>query len=72
MIDARAFAATVETWFRANRRDLPWRVEVKGGRSPYYALVSEVMLQQTQASRVADRFARFVERFPSFEALARA
>lgn len=74
--DDRALARRVESWFAKHRRDLPWRVEVKtpGGlaRSPYYALVSEVMLQQTQASRVAERFEKFVDRFPTFEALARA
>jgi A/G-specific adenine glycosylase len=74
--DDKALARKVESWFATHRRDLPWRVEVKtpGGlaRSPYYALVSEVMLQQTQASRVAERFERFVDRFPTFEALARA
>jgi A/G-specific adenine glycosylase len=74
--DDKALARRVESWFAKHRRDLPWRVEMKtpGGlaRSPYYALVSEVMLQQTQASRVAERFERFVDRFPTFEALARA
>jgi len=70
--DDRSLARKVEAWFAKHRRDLPWRVEVKGSRSPYYALVSEVMLQQTQASRVAERFERFIGRFPSFDALARA
>lgn len=71
----RAIARAVEKWFASHKRDLPWRVEVKhdrGDRDPYYALVSEVMLQQTQASRVAERFERFIERFPTVEALARA
>lgn len=76
MSDDRALARRIESWFAKHRRDLPWRVEVKtpGGlaRSPYYALVSEVMLQQTQVSRVAERFEKFVDRFPTFEALARA
>lgn len=67
-----ALARKIESWFAKHRRDLPWRIEVNGGRSPYYALVSEVMLQQTQASRVAERFEKFVDRFPTFEALARA
>ncbi len=72
MSDDKSFARKVESWFAKHRRDLPWRVEVKGARSPYFALVSEVMLQQTQASRVAERFERFVDRFPGFESLARA
>ncbi len=56
-------------WFRANARDLPWRTVP---RDPYLVLLSEVMLQQTQVERVLPRFAAFVARFPSFEALARA
>ena len=55
-------------WYERNRRDFPWRRT----RDPYAVLVSEVMLQQTQASRVVDRFVRFLARFPSAEALAAA
>jgi A/G-specific adenine glycosylase len=55
-------------WFGANGRDLPWR----GTRDPYCVLVSEVMLQQTQVSRVVPRFLAWVERWPTAEALARA
>ena len=49
-------------------RPLPWR----GERDPYRVLVSEVMLQQTQASRVAAVYPRFLRRYPTVEALARA
>jgi len=55
-------------WYAANRRAFPWRET----RDPYAVLVSEVMLQQTQASRVAGRFPRFMERFPTARALAEA
>ncbi|HEX7196391.1 MAG TPA: A/G-specific adenine glycosylase [Candidatus Limnocylindria bacterium] len=55
-------------WYAADHRDFPWR----GTRDPYHVLVSEVMLQQTQASRVAERFPRFIERFPTVESLASA
>lgn len=56
-------------WYAAHgRRDLPWR----GERDPYRVLVSEVMLQQTQASRVVDPYRRFLARFPTAEALAAA
>ena len=54
-------------WFDEHARPLPWRGP---GRTPWGVLVSEVMLQQTQASRVAERFPRFLERFPSATALA--
>lgn len=56
------------TWFFCSRRDLPWRRE----RSLYSVLVSEMMLQQTQVSRVIEYYTRFMERFPTIEALASA
>jgi A/G-specific adenine glycosylase len=59
---------TVLEWYVRGHRDLPWR----GTRDPYAVLVSEVMLQQTQASRVAERYPRFMARFPSVVALASA
>lgn len=55
-------------WGEANRRDLPWRAT----RDPWLVLVSEVMLQQTQAARVVDPYLRFVERFPTPRACAAA
>ncbi len=55
-------------WYAAAHRDFPWR----GVSDPYAVLVSEVMLQQTQASRVAERFPRFMDRFPTARALADA
>ena len=54
--------------YRRTARDLPWRRT----HDPYEVLVSEVMLQQTQAGRVAPAFDRFVRRFPTLEALAGA
>jgi A/G-specific adenine glycosylase len=55
-------------WYAASHRDFPWR----GTTDPYAVLVSEVMLQQTQASRVAARFPHFMARFPTVNALAAA
>jgi A/G-specific adenine glycosylase len=55
-------------WYGHEHRDFPWR----RSRDPYAVLVSEVMLQQTQASRVVDRFERFMRRFPTAAALASA
>jgi A/G-specific adenine glycosylase len=66
--DLRHVRARVLRWYDAEKRDLPWRRT----RDPYPVLVSEVMLQQTQASRVIGRFSRFLARFPSVEALASA
>jgi A/G-specific adenine glycosylase len=56
------------SWFRRHARVLPWR----RSRDPYAIWVSEVMLQQTQVVTVERFFSRFLERFPSVEALARA
>jgi A/G-specific adenine glycosylase len=55
-------------WFRENGRDLPWR----HSKDPYAILVSEVMLQQTQVSRVVPRYLAWLERWPTAEALAAA
>ena len=56
-------------WYAAHgRSNLPWRVV----RNPYFTVVSEFMLQQTQVERVVSKFTAFIERFPSFEALASA
>jgi A/G-specific adenine glycosylase len=65
---AAAFSRSLRAWFRRNGRDLPWRRT----RDPYRVLVSEAMLQQTQVSRVVDYYDRFLARFPSLDALARA
>jgi len=55
-------------WFRRHGRDLPWRHT----RDPYHVLVSEIMLQQTQVDRVLPKYAAFLRRFPTLEALAEA
>ncbi len=55
-------------WFRANDPGYPWRRM----HDPFAVLVSEVMLQQTQASRVAEAFPAFMQRFPDVRALAAA
>jgi A/G-specific adenine glycosylase len=55
-------------WYAAVRRPLPWRET----RDPYALLVSEVMLQQTQAARVVPYYEAFLGRFPDAAALAAA
>ena len=55
-------------WYKDHGRDLPWRKT----SDPYKILVSEVMLQQTQVDRVIPKYHEFLERYPSFEALAGA
>ncbi|HSW89427.1 MAG TPA: A/G-specific adenine glycosylase [Patescibacteria group bacterium] len=56
-------------WFKKNKRDLPWR-EVP--RDPYHILVSELMLQQTQVSRVLPKYKAFLSKWPTIESLSRA
>ncbi|MBK6486523.1 MAG: A/G-specific adenine glycosylase [Gemmatimonadetes bacterium] len=63
---ARDFSRRLRRWFRQHGRDLPWRRT----RDPYHVLVSELMLQQTQVSRVIDYYHRFLARFPSLTRLA--
>jgi A/G-specific adenine glycosylase len=60
------FQRTVWDFYRAHRRAMPWRAQP----TPYYVLVSEMMLQQTQVPRVQGKFVTFVRRFPDVHALA--
>jgi A/G-specific adenine glycosylase len=55
-------------WYAEHGRDLPWRQT----RDPYAILVSEVMLQQTQAARVVPRWFDWLERWPTAATLAAA
>jgi A/G-specific adenine glycosylase len=63
-------------WFEAEARPLPWRAGKRGRggavRDPYLSLVSEFMLQQTQVSRVLEKWGAFVGQFPTVESLAAA
>jgi len=62
------FRRRLLAWYRQHGRDLPWR----DTRDPYRVLVSEIMLQQTQVDRVLPKYEEWLERYPSFEALAAA
>lgn len=64
----REFSRRLRHWFARNARDLPWRRT----RDPYAVLVSELMLQQTQVSRVVTRYGEFLDRFPTLHDVARA
>jgi A/G-specific adenine glycosylase len=66
-----------EHYHATGRHDLPWRppalkVRANGTIDPYRVLVSEVMLQQTQAGRVIQKYVEFLKRFPTLPALAAA
>ena len=60
-VDPRLSTDAVLKWAEGRRHDLPWRHT----RDPWAVLVSELMLQQTQVSRVVPRWHQFLERFPT-------
>lgn len=64
----RTFRRTVDGFFRVHKRDFPWRRT----DNPYRILVSEIMLQQTQADRVVRKYKEFIRRFPDARSLSRA
>ncbi len=64
-----AFQTFIMDWYkRYGRHDLPWRLT----HDPYAILVSELMLQQTQVSRVVPKYQTFLARFPNLASLAAA
>ncbi len=64
----RRFRAVIRAYYRRYARDFPWRRT----DDPYHILVSEIMLQQTQTARVAERFPDFIASFPTVRSLADA
>lgn len=65
---AKSLQQALLRWYRANRRDLPWR----GEADPYRILLSEVLLQQTRVDQAIPYYRRFLHEFPSLLALAEA
>ena len=66
--EAASLQRKLLAWYRANRRDFPWR----RGRDPYRIWLAEIMLQQTRIAAVLPYYERFLERFPNVTALSRA
>ena len=62
------FQSLIRQHYREHGRTFPWRET----DNPYHILVSEIMLQQTQTSRVVSKYREFVSTFPDFFAIARA
>ena len=62
------FISLVTTYYQTNKRILPWRETI----IPYHVVLSEIMLQQTQVSRVLLKFPAFIKRFPTFVSLYKA
>lgn len=65
---APKLASQLLAWYDANKRDLPWRRT----QDPYRIWLSEIMLQQTRVTAVIPYYERFLERFPTYQALAEA
>ena len=63
-----AFQGQLLGWFAETKRDLDWRRT----RDSYRVWISEIMLQQTRVAAVLPYYRRFLERFPTVDALARA
>ncbi|PWT86576.1 MAG: adenine glycosylase [Blastocatellia bacterium] len=66
--DRRRFRQRLLAWYGRHGRDLPWRKT----SDPYHILVSEIMLQQTQVDRVLPKYAEWLDKYPSLQALAAA
>ncbi len=65
----KAFNDALKKWYSQNARNLPWRRTT----DPYAIWISEIMLQQTQAARVASKFyPAFISKFPNLETLAKS
>src|SRR5258708_3311988 len=62
------FQQKILSWYAVNQRDLPWRKT----RDPYSILVSEVMAQQTQLSRVIPKYEAWIAALPTVYDLAKA
>lgn len=65
---AQEIAQILNTWFKENARQFPWRKHT----DPYQIFIAEYMLQQTQATRVASYFEKFIQIFPDIAQLAKA
>ena len=65
-------ALRLVAWHARHQRNLPWRSEQAGARDPYRVWISEIMAQQTRVETVRDYYLRWLEAFPTVEALAAA
>ena len=65
-------ASRLLEWYDRHRRTLPWRALPGDSPDPYPVWLSEIMLQQTTVATVGDYFRRFIDRWPTIQALAAA
>jgi len=64
----RFFRRQIISWFSQNKRSLAWRET----ENPYYILIAEILLQQTDANKVSLIYPEFIQRYPDASALAEA
>ena len=64
------FSENLISWYKKNKRNLPWRKNVNDENYPYKVMVSEFMLQQTGVSTVIPYFENFINRWPTIVSLA--
>jgi A/G-specific adenine glycosylase len=64
----KAFQDFIYSFYNSKKRSFPFREDI----TPYKVVVSEIMLQQTQTNRVAEKFVEFINKFPDFKSLAQA
>ncbi len=62
------FVGNLTRWYSIHKRDLPWR----GSRNPYMIWICEVIFQQTRINQGIEYYKKFVERFPTVQALSKA
>ncbi len=67
MSNKKLLIKKILSWYQEHQRDLPWRKT----HDPYHILISEVMLQQTQVSRVIEKYKEFLQSFPTVQDLAK-
>src|SRR6478735_1293126 len=67
-MDKRYFSDKVVEWYKINKRELPWRQT----KDPYRIWLSEIILQQTRVVQGLPYYLKFVEKFPTVQALAAA
>jgi A/G-specific adenine glycosylase len=70
-LKSKAIVKGLLRWFESNKRSFPWR-ETFEEPDPYIILFTEIMLQRTRADQVVPVYSEFINRYPTFEDLARA
>nr|XP_033772557.1 adenine DNA glycosylase isoform X1 [Geotrypetes seraphini]XP_033772558.1 adenine DNA glycosylase isoform X1 [Geotrypetes seraphini]XP_033772559.1 adenine DNA glycosylase isoform X1 [Geotrypetes seraphini] len=75
-LEIASFRRNLLSWYELHKRNLPWRKQASSesnlNKRAYAVWVSEVMLQQTQVATVIDYYNRWMKKWPTLEALAKA